>query len=249
MKIKQEKINNYNDLLYIKQILIIIFKYHTNEKTIMFLGTPNEVLGKYRKKVFKTKHIFISNNYWVKGLLTNKAAFTRGLIKKKSNNLKNFHLQKYLMKKRKPNLLIIFSHKNKSEVLREASNLKIPVISFVEGKTSEYVLYPIILSEMENRIKYNNLIFYLLNPLLVKNYKLPVRKSYKIRKVSRKKYRNVNYRHTRYKHSNYQRVQKPVVRNAVGQNHPSHKISNKNLRKVDSKKPPLRKPQFDLTKK
>ena len=167
MKIKK-KLTNYNDLLYLKQVLTIIFKYHKNKKTIMFLGAPTEIINKYKKKIFKTKHIFISKNYWIKGLLTNKNAFVKGLKKKKSLNFKNLHIQKYLKKKKKPNLLLIFNHKNKREILKEAAKLKIPVISFITNKADDYISYPIIINN-KNKIKYNNLIFYLLNPLLSKN--------------------------------------------------------------------------------
>jgi len=90
MKITKKNFNNYNDLLYLKQIFSIIFKYHKNRKTIMFLGVPAEIVNKYKGKIFRTKHIFISDNYWTKGLLTNKSAFVKGLKKKNLSVLKNY---------------------------------------------------------------------------------------------------------------------------------------------------------------
>jgi len=169
MKITKKKINNYNDLLYLKQIFSIIFKYHKKRKTIIFLGVPSEIMNKYKEKIIRTKHIFISDDYWTKGLLTNKSAFVKGLRKKNSVGFKKLHIQKYLTKKKKPNLLVVFNHKNKLEILKETAKLKIPVISFFESGLGNFILYPIILSKTKMGIKYNNLIFYLLNTLFRKN--------------------------------------------------------------------------------
>ena len=160
MKTKKEFLNNCTNLLYLKQVFSIIFEYNENKKTIMFLGVPLKIINNYKRKIFKSKHIFIPKNYWTKGLLTNKNSFSKGLKNKRMVSVKNLHVRKYLAKKKKPNLLIIFNHKNKFEILKETTKLKIPVVSLFDFDESNYVLYPIVSNE--NKIRYNHLIFYLL---------------------------------------------------------------------------------------
>jgi len=160
MKVKKELLNNCTNLLYLKQVFSIIFEYNENKKTIMFLGVPSKIINNYKKKIFKSKHIFIPENYWTKGLLTNKSSFSKGLKNERMISAKNLYVRKYLAKKRKPNLLIIFNHRNKLEILKETTKLKIPVVSLFDFDESNYVLYPIVSNE--NKIRYNHLIFYLL---------------------------------------------------------------------------------------
>jgi len=160
MKAKKEFLNNCTNLLYLKQVFSIISEYNGNKKTIMFLGVPLKIINNYERKIFKSKHIFIPENYWTKGLLTNKSSFSKGLKNERMVSVKNLHVRKYLARKKKPNLLIIFNHENKLEILKETTKLKIPVVSLFDSNGSNYVLYPIISNE--NKIRYNHLIFYLL---------------------------------------------------------------------------------------
>lgn len=93
--------------LHFKKIFSIIFQYHKNNKTIIFLDSPYK---------FKTKqHLFLSSSQWMPGLLTNKQ-----YIYKNSNFPRNFL-------NNSPDLFVVFNSKIHNNLLKETLKLKIPV--------------------------------------------------------------------------------------------------------------------------
>lgn len=113
----------------IKKKLLIIFKYHKNNKKIMFVGMSNENFEK------KSNHLFLPSYYWVNGLLSNKTvAFkyikTR-LISSASNNLKN-----YVSLKIKPDLIVLFNTDYEEIIIKEAVDLKVPVLILSEKNSN-----------------------------------------------------------------------------------------------------------------
>lgn len=102
-----------------KKILSIIFQFHKNKKTIVFLGLPN--------KCFTKQHIFLPEFYWVRGLLTNKRAIYKYIQKTLNHNNKNT-LKQYFFLKKTPDLFVIYNAKPDNDLLKEAFKLKIPVI-------------------------------------------------------------------------------------------------------------------------
>ena len=95
--------------LHFKKIVSIIFQYHKNNKTIIFLDFPYK---------FKTKqHLFLSASQWMPGLLTNK------------EHNRNFY-SKHFFSKKSPDLFIVFNSKIDNNLLKEISKLKIPVFMF-----------------------------------------------------------------------------------------------------------------------
>ena len=95
-----------------KKIFSIIFQYHKNDKTIIFLNSPYK---------FKSKqHLFLSTSQWLPGLLTNK-----------QHVYKNIDLcEKYSFVTKKPDLFIIFQDKLNDNLLKEILKLKIPIFMF-----------------------------------------------------------------------------------------------------------------------
>ena len=61
---KQKKINhNKNKMveLHLKKAFSIIYKYHTTNKKILFIGTPVNKNQQFNHLLLNTNHIFISN--------------------------------------------------------------------------------------------------------------------------------------------------------------------------------------------
>lgn len=98
--------------LHFKKIFSIIFQYHKNDKTIIFLDSPYK---------FKNKqHLFLSTLHWLPGLLTNKQHVY------KNNDL----YEKYSFLTKKPDLFVIFQDKLNDNLLKEILKLKIPIFMF-----------------------------------------------------------------------------------------------------------------------
>ena len=171
MKIKKTIFNqtkNKKDLLlYLKKAILTIFNYHKHNKTILFVGNfsnKNKML--INKKLLKN-HIFLLNSNWIYGILTNKNSFIKSLQKNNDKRLKDYNLQKYITKKKKPDLIVILSMKNNQDILKEALKLKIPTISLIDNNFNDFVLYPIKINTT-SKIKNYNFILYLLNSILKK---------------------------------------------------------------------------------
>ena len=141
-KTLNSKENQISDLeLHFKKVIEIIFQYHKNNKTIIFLDSPYK---------FKTKqHLFLSTFFWPPGLLTNK----QFIHKDKSL----YHRFSSLNKK--PHLFVVFDHKLNDSLFKETLKLKIPVLMFFNS------------SFKAHKIKYNKFIYYLLrNTLNLNDY-------------------------------------------------------------------------------
>ena len=128
-------LNNKLDQLevYFKKILTIIFQYHVNRKKILFLGVNKKIQKKFKKKIKRTKHIFFPEHYWIRGLLTNYPNFFKSFKSKKNssvyNAIKNRQLNKYLLFRKKPHLIVIFNQTPQPLIINEAIKLKIPIIT------------------------------------------------------------------------------------------------------------------------
>jgi ribosomal protein S2 len=169
MKLKKKLLNsikNKNDLsIYLKKAITTIFNYHKYKKTILFVGNFSNENKIFINKKFKTSHIFLSNSDWIYGMLTNKNSFIKNLIKKNDRKLKDYNLQKFITKTKKPDLIVILNLTQNSDLIKESLKLKIPIISFVKDNFDNFILYPIKVDE-KIKIRNFNFIFYLLNSLL-----------------------------------------------------------------------------------
>ena len=90
--------NNYHDdvlnikiefiELHFKRALQIIYKYHMNQKKILFIGIPQNFQKKISKILKTTKHVAIPQSIWINGILSNRCAISRSLHLKRRKNKK-----------------------------------------------------------------------------------------------------------------------------------------------------------------
>lgn len=167
-KILQNNILNprFEDLeIYLKKILLIIFQYHLNNKKILFVGISKAIQNNYKNKLKKTKHLFLPNSYWIKGLLTNKITVFK-YIKKRVNLFTSDKIKNYFLFKNKPDLIVLFDVKIQADLLKEAAKLKIPVITLnFDIKNNKEVSYQLPVNNFRND---NNFLLSLLNSIFKK---------------------------------------------------------------------------------
>jgi len=108
--------------LSLKKVLKLIYNLNKKNKRILFIGLPE-----LKDKLFSTKnsHDFISHNFWVPGILSNKL-----------NVLNNFKLHNYkdlkVMNVTKiPDLIVILDNNFDRSFLSEIYKLNIPVVSLI----------------------------------------------------------------------------------------------------------------------
>ena len=108
--------------LNFKNSLTLIYKYHIENKKILFLGLPDFKQTKLLTVIKLSKHYFIPNTLWLNGLLINK----RSVL----NYIKSKNLVYFLNINTKPDLIVLFNPKNPKNILSEAKKLNIPVVLF-----------------------------------------------------------------------------------------------------------------------
>lgn len=145
---------------YLKKSLKIIYDYHCNNKKILFIGIPITIQNKFKNILKKTKHLYITEEIWVRGLLTNRSSLFKFLKKKSTKNKK---LKILLSIKKKPDLVILFDETKEKFVIRETDQLKIPLIT-VNSKMFENpsVLYKIPGNFTFSHKKTGNVFFFML---------------------------------------------------------------------------------------
>lgn len=116
-----------------KKGLHLIFQYHQAEKQILFIGVPEKLEGKINKL---TNHVALPSNFNCQGLISNREFFQKSLdLNKPSSSLK--HLNTLLPKLvRKPDLVVLFSHEKKQNIILESCIAKVPLITFSHDEFS-----------------------------------------------------------------------------------------------------------------
>lgn len=109
------------------KILHIIYHFHINNKTILFIGAPVYFYKELLRLFAKTKHLFIPDNIWVNGAITNQNVILKHLLKTKNNN--KTHTEILFQLKKKSDLIVILDEPNNESVLNEGYASKTPVIS------------------------------------------------------------------------------------------------------------------------
>lgn len=143
--------------IYLKYALKIIYNFNKNKKKIWFIGfTSYQSTG----RIYNSKHVFLSNNFWIKGLIGNKK-FTK--VKSKVYNLTQT-----------PDLVVIFDNgvKITTNILKEFVKQDIPIIIFgsslrISLKSSYIIFVPIF--NFEKKIK--SFCFFLVHAILKNNVK------------------------------------------------------------------------------
>jgi len=107
-----------------KQALNIIYKYHINNKKILFIGFPYLKSKMFNSKILK--HDFIPKNIWINGLISNKK-----VILNNKDSLKTKKLKNYINFLKKPKLVVFFNPTIKElNILKELYNIDAPIIIF-----------------------------------------------------------------------------------------------------------------------
>mmetsp|Transcript_19518 Transcript_19518/g.33378 ORF Transcript_19518/g.33378 Transcript_19518/m.33378 type:complete len:212 (-) Transcript_19518:53-688(-) len=120
----ENRVNSFTTEFYLKKSLNIIYKYHINNKKIIFIGVPTSIQKQFKSILKKTKHIFLTKNIWVSGIITNKIPITKNL----KTNLKKNTL-KLLNINTRPCLIVLFDEPQENKVIQESKKLQIPLIS------------------------------------------------------------------------------------------------------------------------
>lgn len=145
MKLQKKKVENNSLMLFysnsqnkkinaqIKKVLNIIYQYHIRNKKIMFVNVPFFIIKNMAKIKKKINHLFIPENIWINGLITNQSACFYSLFLKKK---KNPNIKFFLKFKNKSDLIVNFNAKNTNieNLIKESYNQTIPSISFNNDK-------------------------------------------------------------------------------------------------------------------
>lgn len=126
---------NHNNFIKIEDItnrlkksLHIIYKYHVNNKKILFIGTPISIDKKFRKVIQNTRHILVPESLWMNGLITNQFSCFNYLSKNKKPI--NNKISEILFKiKNKSDLIVILNSQYNENALEEGYIARTPVIS------------------------------------------------------------------------------------------------------------------------
>lgn len=70
-KIYKKEVKYYEVKLYLKKIAKIIYEYHVNNKSILFLNFPDIIQKEINILINNTKHHCFANEHWYNGILTN----------------------------------------------------------------------------------------------------------------------------------------------------------------------------------
>ena len=70
--------------LYLKKIVHIIYEFHITNKRILFLNFPKKIEKKLTKNLKKNQHVFIGNENFLNGIISNQKIKLQKLIKNSS---------------------------------------------------------------------------------------------------------------------------------------------------------------------
>ena len=149
-----------------KKSLNIIFKYHKNNKRILFIGIPKEISTQINLNTIHTSisHVpqsinqTITNNFILNSIKLNKYLFKD---------------KKFLLSKtqKKPELIIIFKHTKNRSITKESRIAKIPIIEFNYNlKRNEWDYSYNIPGHSNINKNSHNIFFIILNSLFNKSY-------------------------------------------------------------------------------
>ena len=140
--------NLEHTLICLKKAIRVIYRVNHSNKQIIFVGFPDSEKSKLTKIYSNTDHLYISNQSWINGILTDGKDIklyihnfltNLKLKKKKESDLFYEKFGGILNLKKKPSLIVIYDHSKNLDALKEASKMGIPIISFVnsEGSTKQ----------------------------------------------------------------------------------------------------------------
>jgi hypothetical protein len=115
-----------------KRALHIIFKYHKASKRILFVGVPKTLEEKINRR---THHVAVDHNFELQGVISNNLSSSKfGKLAKQS--LSKIYVRSLIPKlTKKPDLVVIFSHEKKQNLILESNIAKVPLILFESAKS------------------------------------------------------------------------------------------------------------------
>jgi ribosomal protein S2 len=169
----------------LKKALKLIFFYHVSNKKILFVGNPLNINKEISKLLNKTKHIFIPNDAWTFGMITNVIdfSFPSYFFKKEKKNL-NILCHKIAKIKKKSDLVVIIDENNEVQALKESYSTRLPVITLnsnlnpFEDKPSYKIPGNFICSKSKTK---NNFFYLILLTTLKKAQKIKKKNSNKLK--------------------------------------------------------------------
>jgi ribosomal protein S2 len=158
-------------MLNFKKSLNLIFKYHKNNKRILFVGNPKVIEDKINNDTIHTSIQNYDKNTLNKGVITNNLIANSVKLSKYLFKSNKFILSKLL---KKPELIVIFKEQQNDNLIKESTVSKIPVIEFncnLKRNSRNYnYSIPGNLNLTENKI-INNIYFIVFNSLLNRSCK------------------------------------------------------------------------------
>ena len=149
----------------------VIYKFHANNKKILFVGTPFKLNNQIKQLLKGKKHSFVPESVWMGGVITNAASSFKHLVKRHA--MSNDRTSRLLFSLRnQADLIIVLNENCNITALTEGSLKRVPTISL----NTTYNLTDSSLSTYKVPGNYNfstkevrtNLFFLLLNSLLKK---------------------------------------------------------------------------------
>lgn len=110
-----------------KKVLQVIFQYHIADKRVLFIGVPKKLEFRINKL---TQHVAVSRIFNLQGSISN---YSKNVtFRNSSKNTSKINLLKSLEPKltKKPDLIVLFSHEKKENIISESYFAKIPLIIF-----------------------------------------------------------------------------------------------------------------------
>lgn len=112
----------------LKKVLRLIYKYHSRNKKILFVGMPLKLDEKVQGFLKKTNHKFLPEGYWMNGMFTNKfSSLQYAYLNQKIVSKKRFGYLTLLVNK--PDLVVILNPSTEgNNIMKESLKVKIPTV-------------------------------------------------------------------------------------------------------------------------
>jgi hypothetical protein len=110
-----------------KKALHVIFQYHQTEKRILFIGVPKKLELRINKL---TSHVAVPSKFDLQGVISNNFK-TLKIVKSNKHSFSKIYSKSLLPKlSKKPDLVVLFSHDKKQNIISETYVAKVPLIIF-----------------------------------------------------------------------------------------------------------------------
>ena len=186
------QVNGLNDVLKqnielkFKNALNVIFKFHSDNKKILFVGTPLQLTKQLKNLLKNTNHLIIPEKIWFNGILTNTKIIFKFLFKKLLK--KNKNTLKFLFNLTIRNDLIVILNEYLSVAfLKEISKKQLPIISLNYNNVDLKKLNSTYKIQQNNYKNNNKFFFSILINILKKAEKFRKIKIYLKKKLLKKK--------------------------------------------------------------